>query len=454
MYQPYLNKTGRRDAYHTQNPYMILALSFLLTMTVGTLLLMLPFATVTGESTRLVDAAFVAVSCNSVTGLTPVDTYLHWSMFGKLVMVGLIQLGGLGIMTFTTLVAVFLGQRIGLKSRLLLQEDLGQDDRHGLMKVLKRVAKLTFGVEFAGGVLYVIQLYPYIGPEAFYVGFMQSISSFCNAGFIFFDNTLPYVMVTDWLFTVNTCGLIIIGGFGYMSIFDILSNWRRGFISFALHTKIMICGVAILITLGTVLILMLEWSNPDTLAPLSLIDKIQASLFQSVTPRTAGIATLDYGKMNQPTIFLSVILMFVGAGANSTGGGVKISTMAILLVASMSLFTHSHRVEMFERRIPSEQVLKAMGIVLFSAILLMLGSFILAWAEPYPFLNILFEVASAFGTVGLTTGITMDLTDISKWTLILIMYTGRIGVFTLIGAFTLRPREVRPIEYPEGSVLF
>ncbi len=453
MYQSYRHNKWRKDTIRSVNPYRILALSFLVAMTIGSLLLMLPMATAPGEHTRFVDAAFTAVSCVSVTGLATVDTYTHWTLFGRVIMTILIQLGGLGIMTFTTLVAIVFGQRIGLKSRLLLQEDLGQEGLRGLMRIARRVAYLTFGAEFIGGVIYVIQLKPYIGNEAYYVGFMQAISSFCNAGFVFFDNNLPYDMVTDWLFTIDTCGLIILGGFGYMAIFDIIQNWRRGFVYFSLHTKVMIYGTVALIVLGTIGILGMEWSNPGTLGPLSVPDKIQAAFFQAVTPRTAGLATIDYGKVHANTAFLTIILMFIGAGPNSTGGGVKISTMTVVWAAAISIFSNRNDVELFQRKLAAEQIYRAFATVLFSSILIMFATGLLAWVEPHRFVDILFEVTSAFGTVGLSRGLTPDLTELSKWTLIVVMYTGRIGVLTLIGALAMRRKRPNPVTYPEGNVL-
>ncbi len=453
MYQSYRHNKWRKEDIQTVNPYRILALSFIITMSIGSLLLMLPVATAPGEHTRFVDAVFTAVSCVSVTGLATVDPYTHWTLFGRVVMTILIQLGGLGIMTFTTLVAIVFGQRIGLKSRLLLQEDLGQDGLRGLLRIARRVAYLTFGAEFIGGVLYVIQLKPYIGDEAYYVGFMQAISSFCNAGFVFFDNALPYQMATDWLFTVDTCALIIIGGFGYMAIFDIVQNWKRGFVYFSLHTKVMIYGTVALLVLGTISILGMEWSNPGTLGPLSIPNKIQAAFFQSVTPRTAGLATIDYGQVHANTAFLTIVLMFIGAGPNSTGGGIKISTMTVVWMAAVSIFSNRNDVELFQRKLATEQIYRAFATVMFSSILIILATGILAWVEPYRFVDILFEVTSAFGTVGLSRGLTPTLTDVSKWTLIVVMYTGRIGILTVIGAVAMRSKRPNLVTYPEGNVL-
>lgn len=432
------------------NPQRLLALSFALLMLFGGFLLSLPWATLDGSRTPFVDALFVAVSCVSVTGLSTVDTFQHWSIFGQTVMVLLIQIGGLGTMTFTTFIFIVLRRRVGLENKLLLQEDIGQDNI-SVRTVLKQIAILTFGFEFLGGIAYTLDLYPYLGYSAVYYGFYQAVSTFCNAGFVFFDNNLPYKMVGDWGFTLTTCVLILIGGFGYMASFDIWNNRKRGFTHLTLHTKVMLMGELILVTFGTLSILGWEWNQ--TLQGLPLATKFQGALFQAITPRTAGISTLNYADLHPITVFITVVLMFIGGGPNSTGGGIKISTMAVLWATSRSLFTNTRRVEIFERSLSQSVIYKACGIVFFSAILVVLGTFVLAGVETFPFLDLLFEVTSAFATVGLTIGITPELSTISKLTLIIVMYTGRIGVLTLIGAFFLKRRSTTTAYYPEDNVL-
>ena len=440
--------------YMQQNPYRLLAFSFLGVMIIGTILLMLPMASAQGQTTALVDAAFTAVSCVSVTGLTTVDTYYHWSLFGQIVMVILIQLGGLGIVSFTTIIALLLGKRVGLKNRVLLSEDVGQDGMTGLLHITKKLTLYTFAIEIVGGIIYTIQLYPYIGQAALYTGIMQAVSTFCNAGFVFFDNDLPYAMVGDILFNINTAVLIVIGGFGYLAAFDIWSHRKvRRFVDLKLHTKIMLVGTAILILLGTIIFLGVEWSNPKTFGSLPIWNKIMASLFQAITPRTAGIATVDYNALHPITLFVTIILMFIGAGPNSTGGGVKISTVAVTILASRTLFNNRPDTEIFERRISLVTVLKANGIIFLSLLLILIATCYLAWDEPYDFIRLLFEVTSAFGTVGLTTGITSDLSESSKWVLMLVMFTGRVGVMTVIGTWALRTSPTKPIGYAEENVL-
>lgn len=440
--------------YIQDNPYRLLALSFFSVMALGTLLLMLPMSSADGYGTNLVDAAFTAVSCVSVTGLATVDTYYHWSLLGKIIMVLLIQLGGLGIVSFTTIIALLLGRRIGLRNRVLLSEDVGQEGMSGLLHITKLITLYTIVMEVIGGIIYTIQLYPYIGSEALYIGFMQAVSTFCNAGFVFFDNNLPYAMVGDVLFNINTMVLIIVGGFGYLATFDIWANrGARRVTNLKLHTKIMLIGTVTLIAIGAIIILGVEWGNPKTLGPLPVWEKVMASFFQSVTPRTAGIATIDYSSLHPITLFVSIILMFIGAGPNSTGGGVKISTVAVAFLSARTLFNNRPDVEVFERRLSIVTVMKANGIIFLSLLIVLLATCYLAWDEPYDFIRILFEVMSAFGTVGLTTGITPDLSDSSKWVLMLVMFTGRVGVMTVIGTWALKTAPMKPIGYAEENVL-
>lgn len=435
------------------NPYRVLALSFIIVMLLGSLILMLPIASKDGTSTDFVDALFTSVSCVAVTGLSVVDTYKHWSLFGQIVMVILIQLGGLGIITFTTLIATVVGRKIGLRERLMLQEAMGQGGIRGLIRLVLKIIKFTFVIEFIGGVVYSIQLFPYFGTKAIYYGFTQAISSFCNAGFVFFDNNMPYQMVGDWLFTFNTSALIILGGIGFIVIFDVLKNWQRGFVYLSLHSKLMIISTIILLVGSFLLFLLLEWTNPLTLGHMTFWGKVQASIFQAVTPRTAGLSTINYGDMHDNTLFLTIILMFIGAGPASTGGGVKVATVVVLFLAARNLFTGKQDIQLFERTISPQAVYRAMAIILFSSCLILVGIFLLTSLEHIKFIDIMFEVTSAFGTVGLSTGITASLSVTSKWVLIFLMYSGRVGVLTLFGSLAMKHHSNQLISYPEGHII-
>ena len=434
------------------NPYRWLAISFIGVIIVGTILLMLPISSADHRMTSIIDALFTATSCVSVTGLTVVDTYTHWSLVGQLIMIVLIQIGGMGTMVLSTVILLVLRKRIGLENRLLIQADTG-DTRNSIVLLVKRIVTLTVVVEMIGAIGYIWQLYPYLGSSSFYYGTLQSISTFCNAGFVFFDNALPYNMISDWAFTLITCTLISIGGFGYMALYDIGHNGYKGIRHLELHTRIMLYGQVVLVVLGTVFIAMLEWSNGETLGQLAYLDRWQAALFQAITPRTAGLATIDYSAVHPITAFVTIILMFIGAGPNSTGGGVKISTIAIIWAVSTHIFNRRTDVVLGKSSIANDTIYRACGIVFFSTLCILLGTCVLAWQEPYPFLSLLFEVQSAFSTVGLSMGITPYLDTCSKWVLIIIMFTGRIGVLTLIGTFALRRKAQDPIAYPEGHIV-
>lgn len=450
------NSSFQESAYEflTENPYRILALSFFLVMFIGSIILYLPISSREGVQTTYVDAAFTAVSSVAVTGLTVVDSYSNWSTFGKTVITILIQIGGLGIMTFTTLVAAALGRRIGLKDRLTLQEAMGQRGIKGMVRLALKIVKATLIIEAIGATLYAIELYPYVGFEdAIWYGISQAVSSFCNAGFVFFDSNLPFMMEGNLLFNVNTAILIILGGIGFMVIFDTATNGRKGFIYLSLHTRIMLLGTFYLVVIPFFLILINEWSNPYTLGPLSVIDKIQGALFHSITSRTAGIATLDYGQMHANTLFMTIILMFIGAGPSSCAGGVKVTTVVLVFLASIAFFRERREVHIYERRISPELIYRSMAIILSSMCILLVGTFLLASIEQFDFIRILFEATSAFGTVGLSTGITPELQDSSKWILILMMYAGRVGVLTLVGSMAMKNKKRQHISYPEGHVL-
>lgn len=454
MMRQYLTRlTGYKFQQFSDNPYRLMAMSFAFVMLIGSILLSLPIATKSGISTNYTDALFTAVSAVGVTGLAVVDTYEHWSVFGQVVIGILIQLGGLGIMTFSTLIAAVLGRRIGLRDRLVLQEAMGQSGMHGMVKLVLRIVKFTFAIEFIGGVVYSYQLYEYLGVASVYYGFLQAISTFCNAGFVFFDSSLPYMMVGNWLFTLNSCIMIIVSGVGFTVIFDVLKNYRRGMVYLTLHSKVILWGTFWLLFISFVMILFLEWNNVATMGEMTINNKIEAAFFQSAASRTAGIATLDIGAMRPTTLMVEMLMMFIGGGPTSTAGGVKISTIVVVFVAALAVFRGKTEVELYERRIPHPVVYRAIGTILFSISIILVGTFIIAAIEPFDFIGILFEVTSALGTVGLTTGITEELSAGSKWVLIFIMYAGRVGILTLLGSLAMKDHGKARITYPEGHVI-
>ncbi|WP_050769581.1 TrkH family potassium uptake protein [Thermosinus carboxydivorans] len=432
-------------------PYQVLVLGFAGLIFVGALLLTSPLASTSGKPTPFVDALFTATSAVCVTGLVVVDTGSHWSLFGQLVIITLIQIGGLGIMSMATLIALLIGKKIQLRERLIMQEALNQLTMAGVVRLMIYVMKTTFIIELIGGTILAIRWFADYGPRGIYYGYWHAVSAFCNAGFDLFGDFRSLTGYVDDL-TVNIVItlLIILGGIGFTVIADVWDN--RRFSKFSLHTKLVLTVSAFLIIFGAAVISLLEWNNPDTLGGLSWQGKLLASYFQSVTPRTAGYNTLDIGKLESGTLFFLIILMFIGASPASTGGGVKTSTFGVLVLAIAAQISGKNDVEIFQRRIPVATVYKAFTVVFLSALLVILVTLALTVTEQAPFLNILFEVVSAFGTVGLSTGITPTLTVAGKLWLILTMFAGRVGPVTLALAIALRARK-GALQLPEGRVI-
>lgn len=433
-------------------PYQILVSGFAGLILLGALILCLPQASATGEPLGFVDALFTATSAVCVTGLVVVDTGTRFSLFGQLVIIFLIQAGGLGFMTMATLMAILIGKRINLRERLIMQEAMNQLSVAGVVRLTKYIVKTTLIIEFIGGTILAVRWYFDYGPKGIYYGYWHAVSSFCNAGFDLFGGYRSLTGYVDDL-TVNLVisGLIILGGIGFTVMADVWEN--RRFSRFSLHTRLVLVVTAFLIIFGTLVILALEWNNPKTLEPLSWNGKLLSSYFQSVTPRTAGYNTLNIGDLGNATIFFIIILMFIGASPGSTGGGIKTTTAGVLMAAIWTMFRGREDVEFFNRRIEKAIVYKSFVLTAVAAVLVVFITMMLCVHEwDIPFLNLLFDVVSAFGTVGLTTGITPQLTVPSKLWLILTMFAGRVGPVTLALALAMRQRRAM-VQYPAGKVI-
>ena len=436
-------------------PYQVLALGFAGLILVGALLLMLPVASRSGQGTPFIDALFTATSAVCVTGLVVVDTGTHYSSFGHTVIIFLIQAGGLGIMAMSTLFALLIGKKIRLKERLLMQEALNQLSVSGVVRLTIYIIRVTLLIEFIGGTILALRWYPELGPTGIYYGYWHAISAFCNAGFDLFGAVHgPFSGITayvdDIVVNLTIAGLIILGGIGFAVMHDV---WETSsFLRLSLHSKIVLITTAVLIFTGAGLIYLFEHANPDTLKPLSLQGKLLASFFQSVTPRTAGYNTLDMSKLYDGTLFLLIILMFVGASPASTGGGIKTSTTAVLMLAIWALIRGRSDAECFGRRIPKDIIYKAFSVMFIAFMLVVIVTMALTITEHFSFISILFEVTSAFGTVGLTTGITPTLSSSGKVWLILTMFAGRVGPVTLALAIAMRSRKAQ-IQYPDGKII-
>ena len=431
--------------------YQILVLGFVGIILTGVLLLMTNFAVKNGVGLSFVDALFTATSAVCVTGLVVVDTGTYFSVFGQMVILILIQIGGLGVMTVATLVAVLSGKKINLKERLLIQEATNQLGLAGVVRLTLYIIRATLLVEFIGGTILAVRWFQDYGSQGIYFGYWHAVSAFCNAGFDLFGefrSLTPYV--NDFTVNVVIAAIIVVGGIGFPVVAD-LWNYRQTK-RFSLHTKLVVTTTAVLILLGAGGFFLAEYGNEKTLGALPLHGKIMASIFQSITARTAGYNTVATGMLKEGTLFAFIFLMFIGASPSSMGGGIKTTTAAILFFSLVSSITGKRDPLVFGRQISQQTVYKAFTIVTISVMLIITVTLIMSFTETLPLLSLLFEVTSAFGTVGLSTGITSTLSDGGKILITLTMFAGRVGTLTLLMALALRPSKEK-LKYPEGKIV-
>ncbi|TJY39885.1 Trk family potassium uptake protein [Cohnella pontilimi] len=420
----------------------MLVIGFALIILIGAQLLTLPVSSAIGQSTPWLDALFTATSATCVTGLVVVDTGTHYSTFGQVVILSLIQIGGLGFMTMATLFAVALKRRISLKERLILQEALNQGSIEGIIRLVRKVLLYTLCIEVAGAILFTLRfLFDMPAGQAVYYGIFHAVSFFNNAGFDIMGHYRSLTMyVGDPIVNFTSMMLIVLGGIGFVVLSD-LAEYRRNR-KLSLHSKVALSMTGSLIVVGTLVIFIFEYTNPATFGQLNFGEKILAAMMQSVSPRTAGVNTVDIAGLRQATQFIIVILMFIGASPGSTGGGIKTTTFAALLGAVIAMVRGKEDVVMFKYRLAKERVYKALTVTLFALALVMLATMILSTTEDHQFLMLLFEVTSAFGTVGLTMGLTPDLTTAGKIIIIVMMFIGRLGPLTLSYAIAPKPGRV------------
>ncbi len=436
--------------FHNLTPAQILSMGYFSVILIGALLLMLPIATTNGQGMNFLDATFTATSATAVTGLIVENTSSFFTVFGQVVIMGLIQIGGLGIMTMSTLVALFLGKKISLKHRLMVQEDLDQFDMSGLLQVVKYVVAMAFTIEGVGAVLLFIRLVqdmPLV--KAGYYALFHSVSAFNNAGFDIFGNSLAS-FPNDIMINLTVTGLIILGGIGFAVIAELYGD--KKFINFSLQTKLVLSVTGVLLTVGFIVVFILEYSNPETMGQLPLKGKMLASWFLSVTPRTAGFNTVPTGALHNSTLFFVIILMFIGASPGSTGGGVKTTTVGALGAVLLSRALGIDDVDIFKRRLSRDIVFDAISIFLLALVLVVVVTTILTVTEEAQFLDLFFESASAFGTVGLSTGVTGNLSSIGRVVIILTMFAGRVGPLTVMLAIAEK-RHKANIRYPKEKIL-
>lgn len=441
---------NKNDFLLNFSPYQIVVCAFAGLILLGACLLMLPIASNNGSSLSFIDALFTATSAVCVTGLIVVDTGQYFSVFGQMVIIVLIQIGGLGVMTITIVFVVIMGKRIQLRSRLIAQESLNMLTVGGIVKIIKLLVKTTFFIEFIGGLLLATRLYSDYGLKGFYMAFWHSISAFCNAGFDIFGGTNIFRYNNDPVFCLVIACLIIIGGIGYGVTVEVSS--KRRWKIFSLHTKVVLTTTAVLLILGTIVLFILENNNDSTIGQWDLWHKIIGAFFLSTTSRTAGYTLMDTGALHEASMFFIIVLMFLGASPGSTAGGIKTTTIAIIFATVKSLIRGKDEVTLFKRRIEHDLIVKSLSIFYIAAALVVMGTMFLCLTENFSFIRILFEVVSAFATVGLSTGITANLTVYGKSALVLIMLIGRVGVLTFLMAVAMRKHKKIKISYPSERI--
>ena len=428
-------------------PPLILASLYAILIVCGAVMLMLPAAHTVPITWS--DAIFTSASAVTVTGLVVIDTGADLTVFGQLIVAVLIQMGGLGLMTFAVLILGALGMQVGITGKVFLRDDLNQTSVNQLSQLVLTILKVVVICEVAGAALLAVVFVPEYGLwMGLWESVFHSISAFNNAGFSTFPNGLvPYA--TNVIVNIVIPALFIIGGIGYVVLHDIFA--RKRWQAWSLHTKIMLVGTAILIPWSVGMFAVLEWTNPGTLGQLdSIAAKLTVSWFQGVTTRTAGFNTTDIGALHDSTSMMFISLMLIGGGPASTAGGIKVTTFVVMIIATIAFFRRQQQLHAFGRSIALDQVLKVMALTAISTILVFVGIFLLTVSHDGHFLDIAFEVASAFGTVGLSRGYTGELNDFGRAVIVAIMFLGRVGPLTL--GFFLATRVVPRVRYPEGRV--
>ncbi len=435
-------------------PTKIIVFSFLAVIFLGALLLALPIASNSGQpQVSFLTALFTATSATCVTGLVVVDTATQWSIFGRTVIILLIQIGGLGLVTITTFFSVLLGKKVGIKGRILAQESLNHFSSEGVLRLIRKVISITFLIEFIGAIIFSIKFIPQYGLKGIYMSFFHSISAFCNAGFDIIGN---YQSLTNFkndpLFLLTTAALIIIGGLGFL-VWKDLYEFRKNK-QFLVHTKVVLVFTTILLVFGTLFIFISEHNNPYTLGNLSIPSKLLNAYFQSVTLRTAGFNSIPIFEMHEITKVVNILLMFIGASPGSTGGGIKVTTFGIIIAAIYSQTRGKNDTIIFKHKISHNLVLKALSIIGLSLIIVIAVTTSVLAIDGFSFVDTLYEITSAFATVGISSFGTSNLHTASKIAIIITMFLGRVGPLTFALSLSLRNgRKNEDMVYPEGKIV-
>lgn len=440
------------DYFKKLSPSRKLILGFLLAILLGTFILMMPFSLREGEKLNFLSSLFTIVSAVCVTGLTVVDVSKIFSPAGDLVIIFFIQLGGLGVMTFSSILFLVMGKRMTFYERELLKEERNADSSGEISSFIKKLLLTVFIIESIGAIILTWEFSKEMPlNKAVFYGIFHSISAFCNAGFSLFSNNLEAYKANP-VINLTIGYLITLGGIGFAVITSVIMVIRRGIDRFNLTSKVAIIMSVILTFGGMILFFVLEYSNPATLGDLNFVQKVLASYFQSVTLRTAGFNTIPLGELRNSTIFMCCILMFIGASPGSTGGGIKTTTFGVILFYVIGIVKKKENVEIFNRRLDWEIMNRALAILVLAITYVIIVIMLMLIAENFSPEEIMFEVISAFGTVGLTLGITPDLTTFSKLLLIVTMFIGRLGPMTFALAIGETKKKALS-KYPKENIL-
>lgn len=439
------------------SPFKILAIGFLTVILTGAILLTLPISTQSGEVTNFLDSIFTATSAVCVTGLVVQDTGTYWSTFGQGVILTLIEIGGLGFMAMSTFFAMLLGKRISLRERLVMQEAYNTFSLQGIINHVRYMLLFTVSVQLFAALILMTQFIPVYGVgTGIYYGIFHAISAFNNAGFDLLGGFTSITVFNENKIILITLAIVInIGGLGYLVLREIISGVRakRKLKNFSLHAKVVLTISGILLTVGTIAMLIFEWNNPATIEHMTFGNKLTNAFFSAVTPRTAGFNSISNSDMSPAGKLLTMGYMFVGGSPGSTAGGVKTTTLGIVIFTLISVLKGRQDAEVYKRRISQSVVFKAMAIFMLGITIVIIGVMILSITEiGASFETILYEVISAFGTVGLSQGLTPTLSSVGKVTIAIIMYLGRVGPLTVMLALAGKQEKIN-YKYPEGKIL-
>ncbi len=432
----------------------LIMLGFLMIIMIATCLLMTPFVSRDGNMTPFIDALFTATSATCVTGLVIADTYQKWNLLGQLIILSLIQIGGLGFITIGVYVAVLFKKKIGLKEREVIHESVNTIEVAGVVRLTKSIIKGTFIIEGVGALLLSLRFIPDKGlVNGIYYGIFHAISAFCNAGFDLMGDVEAYASLTpyrgDVIVNVTIILLITIGGIGFIVWDDLMRN-RFQVKKYLLHTKIVLTATLAFLIVGSLLFFLLE--NNNLMKDMTIVEKILTSIFSAVTPRTAGFNTIDTGALSNGSKLLTMLYMFVGGNSGSTAGGIKTTTFVVIIFFALSMVRRTQGTNLFGRRLDEETIKKANAVIMINIGLTLLATMVIFAVQDLAFEEVLFETFSAIGTVGMSTGVTRELEPISKFMIIMLMYCGRIGSLSFAVAFAKR-KIVPPIQLPAEKIV-